>query len=35
MALNGRKAVWSYPAFAEGCIFARNDKQAICVPLGE
>ncbi|HEY2908992.1 MAG TPA: PQQ-binding-like beta-propeller repeat protein [Gemmataceae bacterium] len=34
-ALNGRKAVWSHPAFAEGCIFARNDKQAICVPLGE
>jgi outer membrane protein assembly factor BamB len=34
-ALNGRKAVWSHPAFADKCIFARNDKQIVCVPLGE
>ena len=34
-ALNGRKAVWSHPAFAEKCIFARNDKQIVCMPLGE
>ena len=34
-ALNGRKAVWSHPAFADKCIFARNDKHLVCVPLGE
>jgi outer membrane protein assembly factor BamB len=25
---------WAHPAFAEGCIFARNDEEIICVPLG-
>lgn len=34
-ALNGRKAIWSHPAYANKCIFARNDKQLVCVPLGE
>ena len=34
-ALNGRKAVWSHPAFANKCIFARNDKQLVCVPLAK
>ena len=29
----GRKVVWSHPAFANGCIFARNDKELICVSL--
>lgn len=32
-APNGRKAVWSHPAYADKCIFARNDKQIVCVPL--
>jgi outer membrane protein assembly factor BamB len=34
-ALNGRKAVWSHPAYADKCIFARNDKHIVCVSLGE
>ena len=29
----GRDVVWSHPAFADKCIFARNDKEIICVPL--
>lgn len=29
----GRKVIWSHPAFAEKCVFARNDKQLICVSL--
>jgi outer membrane protein assembly factor BamB len=29
----GRDVVWSYPAFAERCVFARNDKEIICVSL--
>jgi len=24
---------WAHPAYAEGCIFARNDKEITCVPL--
>ena len=31
----GRPVVWSHPAFAEKCLFARNDKELVCVPLGE
>ena len=31
----GRKVVWSYPAFAEKCFFARNDKELICVSLAK
>jgi outer membrane protein assembly factor BamB len=34
-ALNGRKAVWSHPAFANKSIYARNDKQLVCVPLAK
>ncbi|MFO0803569.1 MAG: PQQ-binding-like beta-propeller repeat protein [Gemmataceae bacterium] len=34
-ALNGRKAVWSHPAFADRCVFARNDKHLVCVPLAK
>jgi outer membrane protein assembly factor BamB len=31
----GRNVAWSHPAFAHRCIFARNDQELICVPLGE
>jgi hypothetical protein len=26
---------WSHPAFANRCLFARNDKELICVSLAE
>jgi outer membrane protein assembly factor BamB len=29
----GRKVVWSHPAFAQRCVFARNDKEIVCVDL--
>lgn len=29
----GRPVVWSHPAFAEGCVFARNDRELVCVSL--
>lgn len=29
----GRDVVWSHPAFAGKCMFARNDKELICVSL--
>jgi len=28
-----RKVVWSHPAFAGRCVFARNDKEIVCVDL--
>ncbi len=31
----GRKVVWSHPAFAGKCVFARNDKEIVCVSLAE
>jgi outer membrane protein assembly factor BamB len=31
----GRKVVWSHPAFAERCVYARNDKELICVSLAK
>jgi outer membrane protein assembly factor BamB len=30
-----RKVVWSHPAFANRCIFARNDKEIVCYSLAE
>lgn len=24
---------WAHPAYADGCIFARSDKEIVCVPL--
>jgi len=30
----GRPVVWSHPAFAGKCLFARNDKELVCVGLG-
>jgi outer membrane protein assembly factor BamB len=29
----GRPIVWSHPAFANKCIYARNDRELICVSL--
>lgn len=29
----GRPVVWSHPAFANRCMFARNDKEIVCVSL--
>jgi outer membrane protein assembly factor BamB len=29
----GRQVVWSHPAFAERCVFARNDKEMVCISL--
>ena len=31
----GRKIVWSHPAFANRCVFARNDKEIVCYALAE
>jgi outer membrane protein assembly factor BamB len=31
----GRPVVWTHPAFAEGCVFARNDQEIVCVSLAE
>ena len=31
----GRDVVWSHPAFAGGCIFARNDRELVCVQAAE
>jgi outer membrane protein assembly factor BamB len=32
---HGRSVVWSHPAFAQQCVFARNDKELICVSLAK
>ena len=29
----GRKVVWSHPAFANRCVYARNDREIVCVSL--
>jgi hypothetical protein len=29
----GRKVLWSHPAFANRCIFVRNDRQIVCASL--
>lgn len=31
----GRPVVWSHPAFAQRCIFARNDKEILCADLAQ
>jgi outer membrane protein assembly factor BamB len=31
----GRKVVWSHPAFADRCIFVRNDKEIACFSLAK
>jgi outer membrane protein assembly factor BamB len=34
-AARGRMVVWSHPAFANRCVFARNDKEMVCVSLAD
>ena len=29
----GRPVVWSHPAFANKCVYARNDKEIVCISL--
>jgi hypothetical protein len=29
----GRPVVWSHPAFANRCVYARNDHEIVCVSL--
>ena len=31
----GREVVWSHPAFANGCILVRNDRELVCVSAKE
>jgi hypothetical protein len=31
----GRNVVWSHPAFAGRCVFARNNSELVCVSLAE
>ncbi|NDC53335.1 MAG: pyrrolo-quinoline quinone [Planctomycetia bacterium] len=31
----GREVVWSHPAFALRCVFARNDEELVCVSLAK
>jgi outer membrane protein assembly factor BamB len=31
----GRKVLWSHPAFANKCVFVRNDKEIACFSLAE
>jgi hypothetical protein len=31
----GRDVVWSHPAFANRCVFARNDKEIVCADLAQ
>jgi outer membrane protein assembly factor BamB len=30
-----RRVLWSHPAFADRCLFARNDKEIVCVSLAQ
>jgi hypothetical protein len=31
----GRKVVWTHPAFADKCVFVRNDKEIACFSLAK
>ena len=31
----GRKVVWSHPAFANKCVYMRNDKEIVCISLAK
>ncbi len=31
----GRPVVWSHPAFANRCVYARNDQEIVCVSLAK
>jgi outer membrane protein assembly factor BamB len=35
MAGRGRVVVWMHPAFANKCVYARNDKEIVCVSLAK
>jgi outer membrane protein assembly factor BamB len=32
-AAKGRKAVWAHPAFADKCVYMKNDKKIVCISL--
>lgn len=32
---NGRDIVWTHPAFAQRCVFVRNDKEIVCYSLAK
>ncbi|MBX3443008.1 MAG: PQQ-like beta-propeller repeat protein [Planctomyces sp.] len=34
-AAQGREIVWSHPAFANRCVYLRNDKEIVCVSLAK
>lgn len=29
----GRRVIWSHPAFANRCVYARNDREIVCVTM--
>ena len=31
----GRKVIWMHPAFANRCVYARNDRELVCVSMDE
>jgi hypothetical protein len=31
----GRRVVWMHPAFANRCVYARNDQEIVCVSLAD
>ena len=31
----GRRVVWSHPAYANRCVYARNDREIICASLAK
>ena len=33
LKMRRRQVVWSHPAFADRCVFARNDEEIVCVDL--
>ena len=33
LTMRRRAVVWSHPAFADRAVFARNDKEIVCVDL--
>ena len=35
MAGQDRPVVWSHPAFANRCVYVRNDKEIVCVSMAE
>ncbi len=35
LSFGTRNVVWSHPAFANQCVFARNDKEIVCVSLAK